>query len=61
MLQLIRQICKDENDNTQLRLLYANQTEQDILVRPELEKYQSEYPDQFKLWYTIDRAEKGSI
>ncbi|CAG9563237.1 unnamed protein product [Danaus chrysippus] len=58
MLQLIRQICKDENDNTQLRLLYANQTEQDILVRPELEKYQSEYPDQFRLWYTIDRAEK---
>ncbi|KAJ0179447.1 hypothetical protein K1T71_005159 [Dendrolimus kikuchii] len=59
MLQLIRHICKEANDSTELRLLFANQTEQDILLRNELEKYQSEHPEQFKLWYTIDRAEEG--
>lgn len=59
MLQLIRHICKDANDPTELRLLFANQTEQDILLRNELEKYQNEHPEQFKLWYTIDRAEEG--
>ncbi|XP_026765102.1 NADH-cytochrome b5 reductase 2 isoform X1 [Galleria mellonella] len=59
MLQLIRHICQEPNDNTELRLLFANQSEQDILLRNELEKYQREHPKQFKLWYTIDRANEG--
>ncbi|KAF9805080.1 hypothetical protein SFRURICE_010263 [Spodoptera frugiperda] len=37
MLQLIRHICKDGNDRTEMRLLFANQTEEDILLRNELE------------------------
>ncbi|CAH0721575.1 unnamed protein product, partial [Brenthis ino] len=59
MLQLVRHICKDAGDRTELRLLFANQTEQDILLRDELEKYQREHPDQFNLWYTIDKADEG--
>lgn len=59
MLQLIRHICKDANDRTELRLLFANQTEEDILLRDELEKYQNDHPEQFKLWYTIDRPNEG--
>ncbi|XP_075972278.1 NADH-cytochrome b5 reductase 2 isoform X1 [Anticarsia gemmatalis] len=55
MLQLVRHICSDANDPTEMRLLFANQTEEDILLRNELEKYQTEYPDKFKLWYTLDR------
>lgn len=54
MLQLIRHITKDENDQTQLCLLYANQTEKDILVRKELEEVREKHPGQFKLWYTVD-------
>ena len=30
--------------------------EDDILVRPELEALQKEYPDRFTLHYTLDRA-----
>ncbi|XP_045763850.1 NADH-cytochrome b5 reductase 2 isoform X2 [Maniola jurtina] len=59
MLQLVRHICTDPTDKTELSLLFANQSEEDILVRPELEKYQREHPEQFKLWYTIDRATEG--
>ncbi|XP_023944320.1 NADH-cytochrome b5 reductase 3 isoform X2 [Bicyclus anynana] len=59
MLQLIRHICTDPSDKTEMRLLFANQSEQDILVRPELEKYQREHPEQFSLWYTVDRATEG--
>ncbi|XP_022829321.1 NADH-cytochrome b5 reductase 3 isoform X1 [Spodoptera litura] len=59
MLQLIRHICKDGNDRTEMRLLFANQTEEDILLRNELEKYQSEHPEQFKVWYTLDRPSEG--
>lgn len=54
MLQIIRQIAKITNDDTKLSLLYANQTEKDILVRKELEEVAEKHPDQFKLWYTVD-------
>lgn len=54
MLQLIRHITKDPTDKTELSLLFANQTEKDILVRKELEEVEKEHPDQFKLWYTVD-------
>lgn len=59
MLQLIRHICQDVNDHTEMRLLYANQSEDDILLRAELEAYQRDYPAQFKLWYTVDRPTEG--
>jgi len=55
MLQLIRQVFRDKNDRTCLSLLFANQTEDDILLREELEEVQKEYPERFKLWYTVDR------
>lgn len=59
MLQLIRHIAKDKNDNTKLALLFANQTEKDILVRKELEEVAKSNPDQFKLWYTLDTPPDG--
>lgn len=59
ILQLVRHIAKDPNDKTQLSLLFANQTEDDILVRKELEEVAEKYPEQFKLWYTLDRPGPG--
>lgn len=59
MLQLIRQVFRDKNDRTCLSLLFANQTEDDILLREELEEVQKEYPERFKLWYTVDRPNEG--
>ncbi|XP_002126207.2 NADH-cytochrome b5 reductase 3-like isoform X1 [Ciona intestinalis] len=55
MLQIIRQCLKDPSDHTKLSLLYANQTEDDILVRKELEECAKADPNHFKLWYTLDR------
>uniref|UniRef100_A0A2K5EBF7 NADH-cytochrome b5 reductase n=1 Tax=Aotus nancymaae TaxID=37293 RepID=A0A2K5EBF7_AOTNA len=55
MLQLIRHITKDPNDRTRMSLIFANQTEEDILVRKELEEIAKTRPDQFDLWYTLDR------
>lgn len=60
MLQIIRDILKKSNsDQTELALLFANQTEKDILLRNELEKLAAEHPKQFKIWYTLDRPEDG--
>ena len=56
MLQLITEILKRPADNTQLALLYANQSEDDILLRDELDVLAAKHQDQFKVWYTIDRA-----
>jgi len=55
MMQLIRAVFRDDKDKTCLSLLLANQTEDDILLRKELEEVEKEYPDRFKLWYTVDR------
>ncbi|KAE9549973.1 hypothetical protein FO519_006815 [Halicephalobus sp. NKZ332] len=55
MLQIIREVLKHEDDATKLHLLYANQTEEDILLRDELDHLASEHSDQFHVWYTVDR------
>lgn len=59
MLQLIRAMIKDPKDKTQASLLYANQTEKDILLRKELEEIAKEHPDRLKLWYTVDTSTEG--
>ena len=38
-----------------LKLLYANQTPDDILLRDELEALQRRFPDRLSVWYTVDR------
>ncbi|CAN2391893.1 acting on NAD(P)H, partial [Pristimantis euphronides] len=45
MLQLIRAVIKDKDDPTVCYLLFANQTEKDILLRDELEEIQQTIPD----------------
>lgn len=54
-LQVIRDILKKPTDNTQISLLFANQTEEDILLRKELESCAAQHAN-FKFWYTVDRA-----
>uniref|UniRef100_A0A8C7XL77 cytochrome-b5 reductase n=1 Tax=Oryzias sinensis TaxID=183150 RepID=A0A8C7XL77_9TELE len=56
MLQIITAVMKDPQDPTVCHLLFANQTEKDILLRPELEEIQVKHPDRFRLWFTVDRA-----
>jgi len=59
MLQVAAAILDDPADQTEVSLLYANQTEADILVRDLLDGYAAKYPKQFKVWYTLDRAPTG--
>ncbi|XP_075693129.1 NADH-cytochrome b5 reductase 2 [Rhinoderma darwinii] len=59
MLQLIRHITQDPNDDTKCYLIFANQTENDILLQSELETVVKSHPEQFKLFYTLDRSPQG--
>lgn len=54
MLQLVEEIVKKPSDQTEIALIFANQTEKDILVRDRLEEIAKNDPTQFKLWYTLD-------
>jgi len=59
MLQLIRNVLKNPDDKTVMALLFANQTESDILLREELEEAASSNPDRLRLWFTVDRPTEG--
>nr|AZL94380.1 NADH-dependent fumarate reductase [Nephromyces sp. MMRI]AZL94381.1 NADH-dependent fumarate reductase [Nephromyces sp. MMRI] len=56
--QLIQAILNDPSeDNVTLSLLYANQSENDILLKEELDTFQKLHPDKFKVAYTVDKAD----
>ncbi|KAF2845830.1 reductase [Plenodomus tracheiphilus IPT5] len=59
MYQLIRAICEDEYDITEVSLILANRTEEDILLRKELETFARRYPKNFKLWFMLDNPPEG--
>lgn len=59
MYQLIRAICENDTDMTEVSLIYANRSEPDILLREELERFARLYPKNFKLWYMLDSAPEG--
>lgn len=59
MYQLIRAICEDDRDTTEISLIYANRSEEDILLRHELETFARAYPKNFKLWYMLDHPSEG--
>lgn len=58
MLQVLHAIFRDDRTKdpiTTASLLFANQTEEDILVREELEALARDFPERFQLHYTLDR------
>ncbi|ATY61825.1 cytochrome b5 [Cordyceps militaris] len=59
MFQLIRAICEHDRDLTTVSLIYANRTEQDILLRDELDAFARRYPKQFSVYYLLDQPPEG--
>jgi nitrate reductase (NAD(P)H) len=57
--QLIRAIAMDPTDRTEVRLLYANKTEEDILLREELIQLEKKSAGKVKIWYVPLFACKG--
>jgi len=59
MYQLIKAILRDPKDQTELSLIFANVTEEDILLRGELEKTAADYKKQFRVYFTLDKPTTG--
>lgn len=55
MRQIMQAILKNPEDKTKIHLLFANQTEADILLRDELEAMTKD--PRVKVWFTLDRPE----
>ncbi|OAY31665.1 NADH-cytochrome b5 reductase-like protein [Manihot esculenta] len=58
MLQVIEAILKNPNDNTQVSLLYANISPDDILLKQKLDFLAASHPN-FKVFYTVDNPSKN--
>mmetsp|Transcript_1761 Transcript_1761/g.2087 ORF Transcript_1761/g.2087 Transcript_1761/m.2087 type:complete len:321 (+) Transcript_1761:90-1052(+) len=58
MLQVIREILSNPEDKTEISLIFANQTETDIILRDELDALHYLYPN-FKVYYTLDKAPRS--
>lgn len=61
--QLIRGIFKNPDDKTKVTLVFGVNTEEDLLLREELEGYAKQFPNRFNYLYTIShpKGEATSI
>jgi cytochrome-b5 reductase len=58
MLQVVQEILKNPNDKTQISLVFANQTPEDIILKDRIDSWAAKHPDRFKVYYTVDKASK---
>lgn len=54
MYQVIRAIFKNPEDKTKVTLCYGNISEEDILLKRELEDLENTYPQRFRAFYVLD-------
>ncbi|CAL9171474.1 unnamed protein product [Musa hybrid cultivar] len=57
--QVIQAVLRDPEDRTEMHLVYANRSEDDILLWDELDGWARDHPEQFKVWYVINEAKRG--
>lgn len=57
--QVAQAILKDPEDHTKMYVVYANRTEDDILLREKLDTWAKKYEDRFKVWYVVETAKEG--
>lgn len=55
LYQLTRNILRNPEDKTKVTLVYANNSEQDILLRKEFDEYEKQYPGRFQKLFTVSK------
>merc|ERR1712130_309527 len=58
MLQVAQEILGNPDDNTELSLIFCNVSEDDIMLRDQLDALQSQHSN-FKIHYVVDKASPG--
>ncbi|KAL5704237.1 hypothetical protein ACHQM5_022690 [Ranunculus cassubicifolius] len=57
--QVMQAILKDPEDDTEMYVIYANRTEDDILLRDELDSWAEQYKERLKVWYVVGEILPG--
>lgn len=52
-------ILKDPSDTTKISLVFGNLSEEDILLRQELDELAQQHPDRFKVYHVLNKAPEG--
>ncbi|KHN26281.1 NADH--cytochrome b5 reductase 1-like isoform X2 [Glycine soja] len=55
MFQVTRAILENQQDKTNINLIYANVTFDDILLKEELDAFAIKFPNQFKVYYVLNQ------
>jgi len=58
--QVLAAVLREAQDPTQVCLLYANRSPDDILMREQLDNLARLHPERFQLWYTVDCVLEGA-
>ncbi|KAK7306726.1 hypothetical protein VNO77_44681 [Canavalia gladiata] len=55
MFQVARAILENPQDKTNIKLIYANVTYDDILLKEELDNFAIKFPNRFKVYYVLNQ------
>ena len=56
MLQVVDEVLANPFDTTKVSLIFANQTESDILLKKEIDARAAAHPERFRVHYVVDKA-----
>nr|CAB3447993.1 unnamed protein product [Digitaria exilis] len=55
--QVIQAVLRDQpDDDTEMHLVYASRTEDDMLLREEIDRWAAAYPARLKVWYVVSKV-----
>uniref|UniRef100_A0ACD5ZAY1 Uncharacterized protein n=1 Tax=Avena sativa TaxID=4498 RepID=A0ACD5ZAY1_AVESA len=55
--QVIQAVLRDQpDDETEMHLVYANRTEDDMLLREEIDAWAAAHPARLKVWYVVSKV-----
>ncbi|PIA38264.1 hypothetical protein AQUCO_02800143v1 [Aquilegia coerulea] len=57
--QVMLAIMKDPEDETEMYVVYANRTEDDILLKKELDSWAEQCSERVKVWYVVGKLSPG--
>ena len=58
--QLLQGILNNEEEKTKVKLIFGVNTDQDVLLKDELDAFERRFPDRFKVVYTISKPSGNS-
>jgi len=59
MLQVAQRVLENDVDKTRVSLIFANVTEDDIILRDKIDELKANHPDQFQVHYVLDQPPEG--